>query len=179
ITASSSSSGKFADPTTTLPELPPWDSGLLPLELAPAAGLDDELEPLEHAATAARATAARAAIAPVAPVLVRIWVSFRTVYLFGSAGLCLAAEAGRDHEPVQDGEEPQYEDGEHDDEQCAAGHRTVLVARQAVDDEAAEAAEADVRGDRRGRHHEDRPGAQAGEDQRQRDRHLHARHLLP
>src|SRR5215472_10797726 len=78
MTASSSSSGKLADPTTTLPELPPWDSGLLPLELAPAAGLD-ELVPLEQAATAARATAARAAIAPVAPVLVRIWVSFRTV----------------------------------------------------------------------------------------------------
>ena len=46
------------------------------------------------------------------------------------------------------------------------------VAGQAVDDEAAEAAEADVGGDGRGRHHEDRRGAQADEDERQRDRHL-------
>jgi hypothetical protein len=36
----------------------------------------DELEPLEHAATAARVIAAMAAIPPVA-VLVRIWFSFR------------------------------------------------------------------------------------------------------
>ena len=74
--ASSSFSGKFAEPTTTEVELPPEDSGLELLALALALLLLDELELLEHAATAARVMAAMAAIPPVA-VLVRIWFSFR------------------------------------------------------------------------------------------------------
>jgi hypothetical protein len=59
--------------------LPPGDSGLellVLLALALALLLLDELELLEHAATAARVMAAMAAIPPVA-VLVRIWSSFR------------------------------------------------------------------------------------------------------
>jgi hypothetical protein len=76
--ASSSFSGKFAEPMTTEVELPP-DSGLeLPEPLALALLLLlDELALLEHAATAARVMAAMAAIPPVAAVLVRIWFSFR------------------------------------------------------------------------------------------------------
>jgi hypothetical protein len=76
--ASSSFSGKFAEPMTTELVLPPGDSGLelLVLLALALALLLDELELLEHAATAARVMAAMAAIPPVA-VLVRIWFSFR------------------------------------------------------------------------------------------------------
>jgi hypothetical protein len=62
-----------------VPEAPPWDSGLEPLELDEALGLlaalllELELLLLLHAATAARATAATAAIPPVAALLVSIW----------------------------------------------------------------------------------------------------------
>ncbi len=51
ISASSSDSGKFAEPTTTEPDAPPPDSGLeaeLALVLALAAGVVGALEELEE-----------------------------------------------------------------------------------------------------------------------------------
>src|SRR5580693_831743 len=79
--ASSSDSGKLAEPTTTEPDAPPPDSGLEPelalvLVLALAAaelGALDELEELlEQPATAARAMAVTAAIPVAVAILVTI-----------------------------------------------------------------------------------------------------------
>src|SRR4029077_12983171 len=91
------------------------------------------------------------------------------ISLFSSAELGLIAQANWDYQPVKHGEKGQHEDGEQHDEKRSAGHWTVFVTRETVEDEAAEAAEADVRGDRGGGHDEDRRRAQADKQQRQRD----------
>src|SRR5215469_2279479 len=106
---------------TTEPEAAPPDSGLELLELlALALGLLllDELELLEHAATAARVIAAMAAIPPVAAVLLRIWFSFRMGFPYSVLlSFGLPAQAGRDHQPAEYGEKGQHENGEHHHEQ--------------------------------------------------------------
>src|SRR5690348_8085396 len=174
---------------TTVPEDPPPARGLLlvaaallagALALALPAALLGELAELllllEQAVTAVRPMTASAATPLVAVIRSVIWVSFRICWLFG---LGLLAQASRGEQPGEAREQGQDDHGEDDDEERAAGDGAILAAVQAVDDEAAEAAEPDVRGDGGGGHDEDRRGAQADEDQRHRDRHLHPDHLLP
>src|SRR6185437_14869756 len=174
---------------TTVPEDPPPARGLLSvaalllagaLALALPAALLGELAELllllEQAVTAARPMTASAATPLVAVIRSVIWVSFRICRLFG---LGLLAQASRGKQPGKAGEEREDDHGEDDDEERAARDRAVLAAVQAVDDEAPEAAEPDVGGDGGGGHDEDRRGAQADQDERHRDRHLHPDELLP
>src|SRR5580693_2110558 len=118
--ASSSDSGKLAEPTTTEPDAPPPDSGLEPelalvLVLALAAaelGALDELEELlEQPATAARAMAVTAAIPVAVAILVTIiYVPFRCTRHWWSILLVIPARPAqprRDEQSGQQGEQPE------------------------------------------------------------------------
>src|SRR6202000_1791624 len=100
--ASTSFSGKLAEPTTTVPDAPPPLSGLEPeldgeVGVAPVTVDDEPAElPLEPAVTAARPMNARAATPLVAVILIVIWVSFRTGWFIRS----WPARAGRPGSPA-------------------------------------------------------------------------------
>src|ERR1019366_2601502 len=161
ISASSSSSGKLADPTTT-PWDPPAVSGLELLEL-----LLLELPLLPQAASTTLVMTARPPSTPLfrgkALALTgetgnMVFISFHSDrFRTLSCGPRLLTQASRHEEPTQADEQDLDRKGEHHHERGAPGHLAVVVDRQPVDDVAAKATQADVRGDRRGGYHEDRP----------------------
>src|ERR1017187_4736664 len=183
ISASSSSSGKLADPTTT-PWDPPAVSGLELLEL-----LLLELPLLPQAASTTLVMTARPPSTPLfrgkALALTgetgnMVFISFHSDrFRTLSCEPRLLTQASRHEEPTQADEQDLDRKGEHHHERGAPGHLAVVVDRQPVDDVAAKATQADVRGDRRGGYHEDRPRPQAEHDQRKGDRNLDFAHLLP
>src|SRR4051794_34827971 len=168
ISASSSFSGKFADPIVMVEE-PPEP---LPLVGSPPHALSGRTA----ATTAAIATSldflGMGGTFLIGPLAGAGGLGCAGATPRGGAGAAARTHAGRDDRPLARGAEQVQRDREQCDEDGTGEDLVVLVDAESVHEQSAETSEADVRRDRGGRADLEQCAAQATGDQGHRHRHL-------